>query len=90
MDARTEQAILLHLREALKTRTVLVVSHRLSAVEQAQQILVLDKGRLVREVYVAPTDEEAQRRAREGAMGRCVITSYSIHYTKLYDVGSCP
>ncbi len=47
VDARTEQAILLHLREALKTRTVLVVSHRLSAVEQAQQILVLDKGRLV-------------------------------------------
>ena len=32
-----------------------------------------DRGewRLVREVYVARTDEEARRRAREGAMGRC-------------------
>jgi alkanesulfonate monooxygenase SsuD/methylene tetrahydromethanopterin reductase-like flavin-dependent oxidoreductase (luciferase family) len=27
--------------------------------------------RLTREVYIAPTDEEARRRAREGAMGRC-------------------
>jgi alkanesulfonate monooxygenase SsuD/methylene tetrahydromethanopterin reductase-like flavin-dependent oxidoreductase (luciferase family) len=27
--------------------------------------------RLVREVYVAGTDDESQRRAREGAMGRC-------------------
>jgi alkanesulfonate monooxygenase SsuD/methylene tetrahydromethanopterin reductase-like flavin-dependent oxidoreductase (luciferase family) len=32
-----------------------------------------DRGewRLVREVYVARTDEEARRRVREGAMGRC-------------------
>jgi len=30
-----------------------------------------NEWRLVREVYVAPTDEEAKRRAREGAMGRC-------------------
>lgn len=27
--------------------------------------------RLVREVYVAPTDDEARKRVREGAMGRC-------------------
>ena len=32
-----------------------------------------DRGdwRLVREVYVAPSDAEAKRRVREGAMGRC-------------------
>ncbi len=47
VDARTEQAILMHLRDALKERTVLVVSHRMSAVELAGQILVLDKGRLI-------------------------------------------
>jgi hypothetical protein len=27
--------------------------------------------RLVREVYVAPTDAEAKRRVRDGALGRC-------------------
>ena len=27
--------------------------------------------RLVREVYVAPTDEQARKRVREGALGRC-------------------
>ena len=30
-----------------------------------------NEWRLVRDIFVAPTDEEARRRASEGAMGRC-------------------
>lgn len=45
VDAETEERILDHLREVFAGRTVLQVSHRLSAVRGADQILVLDSGR---------------------------------------------
>ncbi len=45
VDAETEERILGNLREVFAGRTVLQVSHRLSAVRDADQIVVLDKGR---------------------------------------------
>jgi ATP-binding cassette subfamily B protein len=47
VDADTEEAILGHLREAGRGRTVIVVAHRISAVRHADEILVLDEGRIV-------------------------------------------
>lgn len=47
VDTRTEAAILGHLRQHMGERTVVIVSHRLSAVQEADQILVLDAGRIV-------------------------------------------
>ncbi len=47
VDADTEAELQRSLRPALAGRTVLVVSHRLSAIASADRILVLDKGRLV-------------------------------------------
>jgi ATP-binding cassette, subfamily B, multidrug efflux pump len=47
VDTQTETAILSHLREERSRRTTLIVSHRLSAVMDADQILVLDRGRIV-------------------------------------------
>ena len=47
VDAHTEAAILAGLRGALAERTSLVVSHRLAAVRDADEILVLDAGRVV-------------------------------------------
>lgn len=47
VDTQTEAQILSHLRDARQGRTVIVVSHRLSAVEDANQILVLQHGRVV-------------------------------------------
>ncbi|PPC77846.1 ABC transporter ATP-binding protein [Pokkaliibacter plantistimulans] len=44
VDVHTEQSILSHLRSARRGRTTLIISHRLSAVEEAQQILVLIHG----------------------------------------------
>lgn len=47
LDSRAEQAIQAQLKEIAKNRTTLVIAHRLSTVADAQQILVLDHGRIV-------------------------------------------
>jgi len=47
VDTHTEKEILRGLRQELEERTAIVVSHRVSAVMNADQILVLDAGRLV-------------------------------------------
>ncbi|VFN01457.1 MAG: ATP-binding cassette, subfamily B/ATP-binding cassette, subfamily B, multidrug efflux pump [Candidatus Kentron sp. G] len=47
VDARTEQSILSHLHEARRQRTTLIVCHRLSTVQTADHIIVLDRGALV-------------------------------------------
>ena len=46
VDTRTEATILANLRAHFGKRTVVVVSHRVSAVQDADQILVLDDGRV--------------------------------------------
>jgi len=46
VDTRTEAAILGHLRTHAGERTVVIVSHRISAVQDADQILVLEAGRV--------------------------------------------
>jgi len=47
VDTETEAAILANLRDALTGRTVIVVSHRVTAVRDADLIIVLDEGRIV-------------------------------------------
>jgi ATP-binding cassette, subfamily B, multidrug efflux pump len=47
VDTQTEKEILAALRDVLLRRTSLIVSHRVSAVMGADQILVLDDGRIV-------------------------------------------
>jgi ATP-binding cassette, subfamily B, multidrug efflux pump len=47
VDTRTEKQILARLRDVLRRRTSVVVSHRVSAVMTADTILVLDDGRVV-------------------------------------------
>jgi len=47
LDSKAEQAIQSQLKEIAKNRTTLVIAHRLSTVADAQQILVLDHGRIV-------------------------------------------
>jgi ATP-binding cassette, subfamily B, multidrug efflux pump len=46
VDVQTERTILGHLREHFGQRTTIVVSHRISAVQEADQIIVLDGGRV--------------------------------------------
>jgi ATP-binding cassette subfamily B protein len=47
IDADTEERILRSLRAEIRTRTAIIVSHRISTVREADRILVLDAGRLV-------------------------------------------
>jgi len=47
VDSHTEQEIQERLRQFMKGRTTIVITHRLSAVADADLILVLDDGRLV-------------------------------------------
>lgn len=47
LDAKNERAIVDNLGEFYKGRTVIVVAHRLSTVKNADQIIVLDKGRVI-------------------------------------------
>jgi ATP-binding cassette subfamily B protein len=46
VDAHTEREILTRLRPILRERTSILVSHRVAAVKEADQILVLDGGRI--------------------------------------------
>ena len=47
VDAETEKEILGRLDEVMRGRTAILISHRVAAVRRAQQIAVLDAGRLV-------------------------------------------
>ena len=46
VDTKTEAFILDQLREQFKGRTVIIISHRLSAVQNADEILCFDEGRV--------------------------------------------
>jgi ATP-binding cassette subfamily B multidrug efflux pump len=47
VDTYTEEEILSRLREVMRHRTSIIVSHRISTVQDADQIFVLDDGRIV-------------------------------------------
>ena len=47
VDTYTEEEILSRLKSVMRQRTSIIVSHRISTVRDADQILVLDKGRIV-------------------------------------------
>jgi len=46
VDTDTEERILRSLRKEMKSRTSILISHRISTVREADRILVLDEGRL--------------------------------------------
>lgn len=47
VDADTEERILENLSNYLETRTAIIISHRISSVANADEILVLDEGQIV-------------------------------------------
>jgi len=61
VDAQTEARILERLRDALAGRSRVIISHRLSAVRDTDQILVLERGQVVEQ---GPHAELMARRGR--------------------------
>ncbi len=47
LDSKSEKVIQEALSEVMKHRTTLVIAHRLSTIENADQIIVLEKGRMI-------------------------------------------
>ena len=47
VDTNTESKILTHLRSQFGERTIIIVSHRISAVQDADLILVLEEGQII-------------------------------------------
>lgn len=59
LDANNERAIVENLNHFYKGKTVVVVAHRLSTVKNADQIIVIEKGKIVE---IGTHDELAQKR----------------------------
>lgn len=49
VDATTEDFVLNQLKEFMKDRTTIIISHRLSTLQHADKIIMLDKGRIIEE-----------------------------------------
>ncbi|MDX2247073.1 MAG: ABC transporter ATP-binding protein [Bacteroidia bacterium] len=49
VDTETEQEIFKALRGILASKTTLIISHRITSIQQADRILVLDKGKVIQE-----------------------------------------
>ena len=47
LDSKSEQLIQAQLKQIAKNKTSLVIAHRLSTIVDAEQILVMDKGRII-------------------------------------------
>jgi len=47
VDTETEERILKHLEQHSKHITTLIVTHRVSSAKNADQIIVLDQGRII-------------------------------------------
>lgn len=49
VDAKTEQAIIDQLKQVQEKQTAIIVTHRLSAITTADQIIVLEEGKVVQQ-----------------------------------------
>ncbi len=58
VDAETEHAIFDALAEPMSRKTTIIISHRITSIQQADRILVLENGRIVQE----GTDEDLETR----------------------------
>jgi subfamily B ATP-binding cassette protein MsbA len=70
LDSESERAIQEALAEVMKHRTTLVIAHRLSTIENADQVIVLDRG------HVAESGTHAELLAHEGTYAKLYQTQF--------------
>ena len=49
LDTESEKLVLEALENLMRSRTSLVIAHRLSTIKNADEIIVLDKGKIIRQ-----------------------------------------
>lgn len=47
VDTKTEEKILKKLKEVTKNRTTIIIAHRISTIKDADEIIVLDQGKII-------------------------------------------
>ena len=72
LDSESERAIQEALAEVMKGRTTLVIAHRLSTIENADQVVVLDSGRVIE------TGTHGELLEQEGAYARLYQTQFGV------------
>lgn len=80
VDAETEERILEGLKRVMQGRTTIITSHRLSAIRHADQIIVMDHGRIVEQgnhsslmrqggLYASTYNKQTMKTGMEGSLG---------------------
>ncbi len=73
LDAESEEIVQRNLRAMAEGRTVIIIAHRLSAIRQCDEIITLEKGRIVERgshaALLATRGRYAQLHARQSGMG---------------------
>ncbi len=72
LDLPSERLVQRALRTLLRGRTAIIIAHRLSTVEIADRVLVIDGGRVVED---GPPEELRQRAGRYGSLHRAWVES---------------
>jgi subfamily B ATP-binding cassette protein MsbA len=74
LDNESERAVQQTLTEMQKDRTTIVIAHRLSTVQHADQIIVMDKGRIVE---TGTHDELLQKNQHYSRMHKAGLISHA-------------
>lgn len=78
LDTKNEREIVNNLNEFFKDKTVIIVAHRLSTVQNADQIVVMDNG------YIVETGTHENLVKKEGVYYHLVRNQLELNKQKVY------